>query len=175
MNTATAIAPSSFALRARKLGRNILSLLSSLPTNQVVADERHLEITRRIYNAPMLAHNPIFTLLHADPAFSHALPQTSVPYLMRVVIGEDEIRANLYRTCSEQLQDVFDHDWHRNGELAFLVHPNAKVAPLMREEPGLYFNPYEPEISYGRSLTEVELAQVRRLTSPHLLEMAPLN
>ncbi len=169
------IAPTSFSHNLRKLGRHVSSLFSSLPVHQVVADERHLEVTRRLFNAPMLAHNPVFALLHSDPAFARAIPNASVPYLMRVVLGEDDIRVNLYRTCSEQLVRVFDDNWHENGELSYLVHPDHRISPLMRDELGLYFNPYEPEVSYVRQLDEAQLARVRAMTSPHLLEMAPLN
>jgi hypothetical protein len=176
MNAQSATPKQSLSLRATvgALFSGMLRLMSNLPPNQRVRDFRHLEITRRVWNAPSLIHTRIYGLLLSDPAFMQALPDASVPYLLRVVVGEDEIRANLYRTQVERGMPVFDHDYYQNGEVSFLVNSDQTISPLLREQPGLYFNIYEPEISYVRVLDEEELDYVRISSSPYLLPIEPL-
>jgi len=154
----------------RSIGRFFSSLFAPERDNLVLRNERHLEVSRRLYKCSELAHKPVWELLASDPHFHAALPVANVPYLMRVVITADEVRANFYRCEMEPIgEPVYDVRWRNNGELGFMVGPNDKVEPLVRDRRGLYVDLYEPEISYRRFLTVEEIAQVATFTQSQLL------
>lgn len=155
---------------ARTFGRFLANLFTPEQNNLVLRNERHLEVSRRLYTCSELAHKPVWELLATDPHFNAALPVANVPYLMRVVITADEVRANFYRCEMEPVGDyVYDPRWRNNGELGYIVGPNDKVEPLTRDRPGLYVDLYEPEISYRRFLTVEEIAHVATFTQCKLL------
>lgn len=155
---------------ARTVRRFFTELFSSEHNNLVCRNERHLEVSRRLYKCSELAHKPVWELLAADPHFNAALPVADVPYLMRVIVTAGQVRANFYRCEMERIGDeVYDPRWRNNGELGYIVGPNDKVEPLVRDRPGLYVDLYEPEISYVRDLTVEEVAHVSSFTQCKLL------
>lgn len=160
----------TLARPARSFGRFMASLFLPERNNLVLRNERHLEVSRRLYKCSELAHKPVWELLAADPHFHAALPVASVPYLMRVVVTADQVRANFYRCEMEPIgEPVYDVRWRNNGELGFIVNPNDQVEPLVRDRPGTYVDLYEPEISYCRDLTVEEIAHVASFTQAKLL------
>lgn len=155
---------------ARTFGRFLANLFTPEQNNLVLRNERHLEVSRRLYKCSELAHKPVWELLATDPHFHAALPVANVPYLMRVVLTAGEVRANFYRCEMEPVgEPVYDVRWRNNGELGFIVGPDDKVEPLIRDRPGTYVDLYEPEISYRRDLTVEEIAHVATFTQSKLL------
>lgn len=163
---------SMFARVARSAHRFIEGLASTGHRHLVLRDEHHLEVSRRVFRACDLAHRQVWELMSADPDFQAVLPVADVPYLMRVIVTADEIRANFYRCSMENVGDpVYGPHWRNNGELSFIVGPDDHVEPLTRQRLGMYVDLYEPEKSYVRFMDAAEMAHVNSITQRTLLRV----
>lgn len=155
----------------RAVSRFIASMFKNWPENQVMPDPRHLEVARRIFRVPSNAHHEVFTLFNNDSVLARAMPVDKCPLLIKVVVGDTDVFINVYRVTRDSvLKPLWASDWGCDGELRYLLNAESdRMEPVQRPITGMWYNPYEPEISYVRALAMTEIKRMDEVTLQSLL------